>query len=100
MIRRPPSSTLFPSTPLSRSTAGAGYVHADRYATSQWMSPAPPAPPNSNITAPAPHPLPFFSGGGAVCGGLPATGRAFAAGGGLGGAGLGGAGLGGAGGTE
>src|SRR5207249_2041105 len=53
-------------------TAGAGYVHADRYATSQWMrspaTPATPAPPNSNITAPAPHPLPFFSGGGAVWG--------------------------------
>src|SRR2546422_9613323 len=89
-------------------TAGAGYVHADRYATSQWMSPATPAPPNSNITAPAPHPLPFFSGGGAVCGRLPpgfppgragaaragatgtagAAGAAFAAGGGLDGTGL------------
>src|SRR3989442_1266333 len=80
-------------------TAGAGYVHADRYATSQWMrSPATPAPPNSNITAPAPHPLPFFSGGGAVCGRLPpgfppgragaAAGAAFAAGGGLDVAGL------------
>src|SRR3989441_2460552 len=97
-------------------TAGAGYVHADRYATSQWMSPATPAPPNSNITAPAPHPLPFFSGGGAVCGRLPpgfppgragaaragaagTAGAAFAAGGGFDGTGLGGVGLA-AGGTE
>src|SRR3989442_240981 len=80
-------------------TAGAGYVHADRYATSQWMrNPATPAPPNSNITPPPPPPLPLFPGGGAVCGRLPpgfppgragaAAGAAFAAGGGLDGAGL------------
>src|SRR2546427_2262966 len=30
MIRRPPRSTLFPYTPLSRSATGGGRVHDDR----------------------------------------------------------------------
>src|SRR3989449_8414908 len=52
-------------------TAGAGYVHAARYVTSQWMILATPAPPNSNITSSAPHPFPYFLGASGICGRFP-----------------------------